>query len=71
MICHAGRTEKRSINFKKYDVYQVENEEMSCENISVSYSTLIQFYDERDEIHLVQKNDSFMILIPLLLYDEV
>ena len=55
MICHARKTEKCSINFKKYDVCQVENEEMSCENVSVSYSKLVQFYDERDEIDLMQK----------------
>ena len=70
MICHAGKTDKRSINFKKDNVYQVENEEILCGNVSVSYSKLIQFYHERDEIDLMQKNDSFMILIPPLLYDE-
>ena len=43
MICRAGKTEKRSMNFKKDDVYQVENEEMSCENVLVNYSKLIQF----------------------------
>ena len=55
MICHAGKTEKHSMNFKKDDLYQVENEEMSCENVSVNYSKLIQFYDERNEIDLMQK----------------
>ena len=55
MICGAGKTEKRSMNFKKDNVYQVENEEMSCENVSVNYSKLIQFYDERNEIDLMQK----------------
>ena len=70
MICHAGKTEKRSMNFKKGEVYLVENEEMSCENVSVNYSKLIQFYNERNEIDLMQKNDSFTTLIPPPLYDE-
>ena len=51
-------------------MFQVENEEMSCDNVSVNYSKLIQFYDERNKIDLKQKNDSFTTLIPPPLYDE-
>ena len=70
VICCAGKAEKRSVNFKKDDMFQVENEEMSCDNVSVNYSRLIQFYDERNKIDLKQKNDSFTTLIPPPLYDE-
>ena len=70
VICRAGKAEKRSVNFKKDDMFQVENEEMSCDNVSVNYSKLIQFYDERNKIDLKQKNDSFTTLIPPPLYDE-
>ena len=70
VICRAGKAAKRSVNFKKDDMFQVENEEVSCDNVSVNYSRLIQFYDERNKVGLKQKNDLFTTFIPPPLYDE-
>ena len=43
------------MNFKKDDMFQVENEQMSCDNVSVNYSKLIQFYDEKNKIDFEAK----------------
>ena len=43
---------------------------MSCDNVSVYYCKLTQFYDEKNKIDLKQKNGSFTTLIPPPLYDE-
>ena len=40
---------------------------MSCDNVSVNYSKLVQFFNKRTNIDLLQKQESFttLILLPL------
>ena len=34
------------VNYKRDDIHQVENEEMSCDNMNVNYHKLAQFYEQ-------------------------
>ena len=64
-ICDSFISSKNcSIVYKKDDMYEVENEEMSCDNVSVNYSELVEFFNERTNIDVLQKQESFTTLIP-------
>ena len=45
-LCDKGKTNHHPVNYKERDLYQVENEEMSCMDINVNYDKLRDFYDE-------------------------
>ena len=51
-------------NYKKDDVFQVENEEMSCDDLKVTYDTLDKFFCQREEVDMKMKGLSFSTLIP-------
>ena len=52
------------MNYKRDDIYQVENEEMSCDNVNVNYHDLCEFYSQRNATDLKLKFNSFTTLIP-------
>ena len=64
VICERGKSSKRSVNYKEDDLFQLENEEISCDNMFVDYSKVKEFYDERNETDVKMKGDSFTTLIP-------
>ena len=45
-------------------MFQLENEEMSFDNMFVDYSKVKEFYDEHNEIDVKMKGDSFTTLTP-------
>ena len=46
------------------DVYQLENKEMSCDNVNVNYYKLSQFYEQRSKLDSKMKANAFNNLIP-------
>ena len=42
-ICEAGKYSSDSVNYKRDDIYQLENEEMSCDNVNVNYTICVNF----------------------------
>ena len=52
IISEGGKSGINSVNYKENDVFQLENEEISCDNVCVDYSIIRHFYDERNEIDL-------------------
>ena len=59
-----GKNECTRVNYKRDDIYQVESEEMPCDNVNVNYHKLAQFYEQRSQIDLKMKVDTFNTLIP-------
>ena len=64
VICEMGKSSKHSVNYKEADLFQLENEEMPCDNMFMDYSKIKDFYDEHNEIDVKMKCDSFTTLIP-------
>ena len=63
--CDFCREGLRRTNYKRGgDFYQVENEEMSCANIRVSYDLLDKFLAERSRLDKNSKDMMFNMLIP-------
>ena len=62
VICERGKSRKHSVNYKEDDLFQLENEKMSCDNMFVDYSKVKEFYDERNEIDVKMKGDSLTLL---------
>ena len=56
------------VNCKRDDVYQLENEEMCCNNVKVNYYKLSQFFEQRRKLDLKMKVNAFNTLIPDLYY---
>ena len=52
------------VNYKRDDIYRLENEEMSCDNVNVNHYNLSQFYEQRSELDLKVKMNAFNTLIP-------
>ena len=52
-------------NYKKDDVFQVENKGMSCGDLNVNYDILDKFFCQREEVDMKMKGLSFSTLIPL------
>ena len=65
-ICEAGKYSNDSVNYKRDNIYQLENEEMSCDNVNINYHDLCEFYSQRNAIDLKLKFNSFTTLISLL-----
>ena len=51
-------------SYKRGDFYQVENEEMSCMSMHVSYELLDKFFDKRSRLDKNSKDMMFNTLIP-------
>ena len=51
-------------SYKRGDFYQVENEEMSCTSVHVSYELLDKFFDKRSRLDKNSKDMMFNTLIP-------
>ena len=60
-FCHEGL---RKTSYKRGDFYQVENEEMSCTSVRVSYELLDKFFDKRSRLDKNSKDMMFNTLIP-------
>ena len=60
-FCHEGL---RNTSYKRGDFYQVENEEMSCTSVRVSYELLDKFFDKRSRLDKNSKDMMFNTLIP-------
>ena len=54
-ICEAGKYSRDSVNYKRDDIYQLENEEMSCDNVNVNYHDFCEFHSQRNAIDLKLK----------------
>ena len=66
LLCREFCTSKLNtkVNYKRDDVYQLENEEMSCDNVNVNYYKLSRFYEQRSELDSKMKTNAFNTLIP-------
>ena len=42
-MCEGGKYKDESVNYKQDDIFQSENEEMSCDNVNVNYHKLSEF----------------------------
>ena len=68
--CDFCRESLRKTSYKRGDFYQVENEEMSCMGVRVSYDLLDEFLSERSDIDKDMKDMMFNTLIPLPISEE-
>ena len=66
-FCHESL---RKTSYKHGDFYQVENEEMNCMGVCVSYDLLDKFLSERSDIDKDMKDMMFNTLIPLPVSEE-
>ena len=62
--CDFCREGLRKTSYKRGDFYQVENEEMSCTSVHVSYELLDKFFDKRSRLDKNSKDMMFNTLIP-------
>ena len=62
--CDFCREGLRKTSYKRGDFYQVENEEMSCTSVRVSYELLDKFFDKRSRLDKNSKDMMFNTLIP-------
>ena len=66
-FCYEGL---RKMNYKRGDFYQVENEEMSCASVRVSYELLDEFFHERVRLDRNSKDMMFNTSIPSPVNEE-
>ena len=64
VIGESEKSSHHSVSYKENDLFQLENEEMSCNNVRVNYVNLKRFYDGCNEIDLKLKAKSFTTIIP-------
>ena len=70
-MCEGVKYKDESVNYKQNDIFQLENEEMSCDNVDVNYHKLPEFYGKKNAIDVKLKFNSYTTLIPLPLPDEI
>ena len=70
-MCEGEKYKDESVNYKQDDIFQLENEEMSCDDVNVNHHKLSEFYVQRNAIDVKLKFNSYTTLIPLLLLDEI
>ena len=70
-MCEGGKCKDESMIYKQDNIFQLENEEMSCDNVNVNYHKLSEFYGQRNAIDVKLKFNSYTTLIPPPLPDEI